>query len=114
MEVNRKNKLRLTHMLDCIRKIEIILDGLTYEGFIADWKSQDIIIRNLEIIGEAAGHIDEELTGKHPDVAWRNAKGMRNFLIHAYFQVDLDEIWKTANNDIPVLKLQIAAIANTL
>jgi len=84
-----KNKIRLRHILDCINKIELILDGLSYDEYSKDWKSQDILIRNLEVIGEAAGHIDVSLTTKYPEVAWRNARGMRNFLIHAYFQIDL-------------------------
>jgi uncharacterized protein with HEPN domain len=110
MEANDKNKLRLQHILDSINKIEIIREGLTYESYLADWKSQDIIIRNLEIVGEAARHLDDSITEKYPDVEWRNARGMRNFLIHAYFQIDHDEIWKTVINDIPILKQQIENI----
>lgn len=110
MEANDKNKLRLQHILDSINKIEIIQEGLTYERYLSDWKSQDIIIRNMEIVGEAARHIDDSITEKYADVEWRNARGMRNFLVHAYFQVDHDEIWKTINKDIPVFKKQIEDI----
>jgi uncharacterized protein with HEPN domain len=105
-----KNKIRLQHILDSIRKIEIVLDGLTYKNYLEDWKGQDIIIRNLEVIGEAARHVDDQLTAQYPEVAWRDARGMRNFLIHAYFQVDPDEIWKTVISDIPLLKQQINKI----
>ena len=108
------NKQRLQHILFSINKIEIVLDGLSYASYLEDWKSQDIIIRNLEVIGEAARFVDDAVTGKYPEVAWRNARGMRNFLIHAYFQVDLDEIWKTATTDIPVLKAQITDIVQSL
>lgn len=109
MEVD-KNKLRLQHILASIHKIEIIVSELSYESYVEDWKSQDIIIRNLEIIGEAARHVDEHVVNKYPGVAWRDVRGMRNFLIHAYFQVDLDEVWKTASSDIPMLKTQIISI----
>lgn len=109
-----KNKIRLRHILDSIRKIEIVLNELSYEDYIEDWKSQDILIRNLEVIGEAARHVDDALTAQYPEVAWRDARGMRNFLIHAYFQVDPDEIWKTVTTDIPLLKLQITKIFEDL
>jgi uncharacterized protein with HEPN domain len=113
MEVDR-NKLRLQHILECIQKIEIIRGELSYATYTSDWKSQDVIIRNLEVIGEAARHIDEDIILKYPEVAWRDVRGMRNFLIHAYFQVDLDEVWKTASNDISVLKDQIIKIISDL
>ena len=107
---NDKNLFRLQHVIDCINKIEIITQDLSYENYLEDWIKQDAILRNIEIIGEAISHIEDELKLKYPDVSWIQAKGMRNFLVQEYFKVDHDAVWKTLNEDLPNLKLQILSI----
>ena len=82
----------------------------TYDNFEEKWIEQDSVIRNLEIIGEASNHISDDLKQKYPDVAWNQMKGMRNFMTHEYFGLQLDTIWDAAVNDIPVLKKQIQQI----
>jgi len=82
----------------------------TYDNFEEKWIEQDSVIRNLEIIGEASNHISDDLKQKYPDVAWNQTKGMRNFMTHEYFGLQLDTIWDAAVNDIPVLKKQIQQI----
>lgn len=113
MEID-KNFLRLTHILKSIEKIEIIAQELSYGQYLEDWIKQDAIIRNFEIIGEASKHIDEDFKLSYSDVPWKYASGMRNYLIHEYFNVDYDEVWKTLKKDLPSLKLQIQQILKNL
>ncbi len=109
-----KNIFRLQHVVDCIEKIEFITVDLSYGQYIDDWIKQDAIFRNLEIIGAAISHFDDILKNEYPDVAWVQAKGMRNFLIQEYFKVDHDAVWNTFNDHLPKLKFQIISIINDI
>lgn len=106
--------LRLKHILDSISKIEIVTENLQYGDYLEDWQRQDIIIRNMEIIGEASRHISEKIKTKYPEVAWRNASAMRNYLIHEYFNVNYAEVWQTLKQDLPIYKTQIQEIIQNL
>ena len=99
--------LRLTHILESIIKIEKMTNELSYGEYLQDWIKQDAIIRNFEIIGEASKQITEDFRNKHPEIPWKYASGMRNYLIHEYFNVDYDEVWKTLKENLPSLKLQL-------
>ena len=107
---NDKNLFRLQHVIDCINKIEIITQNLSYRNYLEDWIKQDAIFRNIAIISEAISHVEDELKLKYPDFAWVQAEGMRNFLVHEYFKVDHDAVWATFHEDLPNLKLQILSI----
>lgn len=110
-----KNIFRIEHIIESIVKIEALVKKLkTYDAFEDRWIEQDALIRNLEIIGEASVHISEEIKTKYPDIVWSEMKGMRNFLTHDYFGLQLDTIWDTAVNDIPELKNKMATILGTL
>lgn len=111
---NEKNLFRLQHVAECIDKIEFITKDLSYGQYLEDWIKQDAILRNIEIIGEAINHVEDELKKNYPNVAWIQVKGMRNFLVHEYFKVDHDAVWNTFNTDIPQLKHQIIAIINDI
>ena len=91
------------HIQDSISKIE----SYTKEGkdrFLAETMIQDAVIRNLEIIGEAVKGIDENTRASYPNIPWKSIAGMRDFLIHAYFGVKLETVWKTVTEDIPPLR----------
>lgn len=110
-----KDLFRLGHIQECIEKIGKLVEMLhTYENFEAKWVEQDAIIRNFEIIGEASNHISESLRNKYPSLPWQEMRGMRNFMAHEYFGLQLDTIWETAVKDIPVLKEQIEHIIQNL
>ena len=110
-----KNLFRLEHILDSITKIEYLVRALhTQDNFEQNWIEQDAIIRNLEIIGEAAINISDDLKQKYPDVLWQEMRGMRNFVTHQYFGVELSEIWSTVVQDIPLLKKQVQEIVSAL
>jgi len=106
-----KNLFRLRHIRDSIAKIEYLVRTLhTQDNFENNWIEQDAIIRNLEVIGETGINISDELKQRYPDVSWKEIRGMRNFVTHQYFGVELSEIWSTVINDIPILKNQIQKI----
>ena len=73
-------------------------------------KTQDAVIRNLTIIGEAAGQVFEPFMAAHPEIPWQQMAGMRNILVHRYFGVDLGEVWQTATGDLPGLRNVLAPL----
>ncbi len=94
--------------IDCsLDMISQYVEGLEYESWEKDRKTIDAVIRNIEIIGEAASHLPDEFKELHIDIPWYQMKGMRNMLIHEYFGVDIDVLWKTIQEDLPVLKIKI-------
>lgn len=90
--------------------IEDYTKDLSLESFNNNYMAVDAVVRNLEIIGEAARNMPEEFTDKHTDIPWQGMVSMRNKVIHAYFGVDNDILWKTIKEDLPKLKLQIKAL----
>lgn len=93
----------LEHILQAIDRIEeYAADGEA--AFLADTRTQDAIIRNFEVIGEAAKGLSQDLRDRHPDIAWKQIKGMRDFLIHVYFGVNLERVWRTVQDDVGPLK----------
>ena len=106
---------RLVHIKGCIDKIIELAKMLhTLENFETKWIEQDAMIRNFEIIGEASNHISNETKNNYPTIEWNEMRGMRNYITHEYFGVDLANIWFTAINDVPKLKIQIAIIISDL
>jgi len=84
-------------------KIIRYTDNLTYDEFINNEQVVDAVLRNLEIIGEAAAHVSDEIQEQYPGIPWNAMRGIRNILIHEYWGVDLDIIWKTIQEDLPSL-----------
>lgn len=106
-----KDIFRLEHIQEVIEKISKIVESLHHFGeFEEKWLEQDAMLRNFEIIGEASAHISEEIKEKYSEIPWREIKGMRNFIIHEYFGVDLESVWNTAITELPILKIQILEI----
>jgi hypothetical protein len=75
--------------------------GMSYEAFLGNRMVIDAVVRNLEVIGEAARHIPDDVQTRFPDVPWVEMKGMRNILIHEYFGVSLEIVWKTVRENLP-------------
>lgn len=100
MSPERNWRMRIEDILACIEKIRVYTQEMTYEQFCADGKTADAVIRNLEVIGEAAGFIPLEIQEKHPDLAWLEMRGMRNIMVHEYFGVSLSIIWGAIEKDL--------------
>ena len=98
----------LQHIVEAIVRVTTYLrDTGNLAGFERDRRTQDAVVRNLEIIGEAANQIramSPEFVDFHPEVPWIAMRGMRNKIIHGYFDVDWSVVWDTARNDLPGLQ----------
>ena len=96
------DRLYLTHILEAIEKIQrYTADGR--DEFFGDPRTQDAVLRNFEIIGEATKHLSQETRNKQPDIPWKQIAGFRDVLIHDYMGVDIEEVWNVVENSIPPL-----------
>jgi uncharacterized protein with HEPN domain len=102
-----RDKTRLEHILDAINRLQTHAGNLPKEDLELDVLRYYGIVKNIEIIGEAARMLSPKFTEDHPEVEWRSIAGMRNFLVHEYFQVDSDTVWNVIHSDIIELKEQV-------
>ena len=77
------------------------INGIDYEGFLSDSKTYDAVIRNIEIIGEAAKNLSDNAKAQYPDIDWRGLSGMRDKLIHGYFGVNNELVWEVITKELP-------------
>ena len=103
MSAEREWTLRIQDILDSIEKIFVYTHSMTFEQFQNDDKTIDAVIRNLEVIGEAARHIPLTIQEKYPDIGWFEMRGMRNIMAHEYFGVSVPIVWRAVISDLPPL-----------
>ena len=101
---------RLQDILGAIKRIESYMRGTNEKQFKNDLMRQDAIMLQIEIIGEAARNVSTEFQEQHADIPWSEMIGMRNKLVHDYFDIDVSKIWDTTKNDIPQLKKAIVRL----
>lgn len=111
---NVDNTVFLRHILDCIAKIERYLQGYDFERFLNDDLVTDAVVRNVEIIGEAASNLTRDFRLNNSNINWRNIIDTRNRIVHGYATVDIEIIWNITQNDLSVLKTEIDQILETL
>ena len=103
----RKDKTYFLDMLIAARKVEKFAAGLTQEAFRRSELHQSAVIRELQMIGEAARLVSDEGKAAHPEITWAKIAGMRNRLVHEYFRVSLEIVWQTVQEDIVPLIAQL-------
>ncbi len=104
MKNSEKDLFRLGHIINLI---EDFSKNLSFEEFADDLKTQNAIVRQFEIIGEASFHVSSETKTNSTEINWEKLRDLRNLLTHEYFRVDKGEVWSTIENDLPILKEQI-------
>jgi len=100
----------IVDILVAIERILFYAAQMDYDLFLKDFKTQDAIVRNLEIIGEATKSLSENFIQQYPGIPWKNIAGMRDKLIHDYFGVNIDIVWDVVSRELPQLKAQLAEI----
>ena len=106
--------LLLEDILESSQRIIEYTTGLTYEEFSLDNKTIDAVIRNFEIIGEASNILPEELKERYSNIDWYRIRGFRNRIVHDYFGVDIEIVWKISCEQIPTLISDISNIIRSL
>jgi uncharacterized protein with HEPN domain len=109
----RETKLLLSDIIESIDKFKRYTLGYTFEEFLNDSKTNDAVVRNFEIIGEAANRIPEEIRDQNNQINWHRIKGFRNRIVHDYMGVDYNIVWSIIHNDIDRLRSDISKVLDS-
>lgn len=109
-----RDSCRLEHMLTAIDNVQSFLDGKTLSDLYNDKILFYAVVKNIEIVGEAANNVTKELQSQHPEVQWKDVISMRHVLVHDYYNIDARTAWQTAQDNLPQLKKQIEKILFSL
>jgi len=109
--MRKEIRIFIEDILKSIENIEEYVGEMNKEKFLEDNKTQDAVLRKLEVIGEAVKNIPSEVKDKYPEVSWKRIAGMRDIIIHEYFGINLERVWKTVRDDLPELKEKILKIS---
>ena len=109
----RATPLLVDDIWEAIEKVERYIAGLKHDDFVTDDKTVDSVVRNLEIIGEAANRLPEAFRNEHAEIEWRQIIGLRNRIVHDYFNIDMEIVWEIVQNDLPIFKSKLSQIRDT-
>jgi len=112
--MKRAYHIYLSDILQAFHNARQFLEGLSYDEFVDDRKTTSAVVRELEIVGEAVKQIPPSIRKKYPEIPWSDMAGMRDKLIHFYFGVDMEIVWKTIIERIPKLEPLIQDVLNDL
>jgi uncharacterized protein with HEPN domain len=107
---HRSIELLIEDLWEAVEKVERYTVGFDHDSFVQDEKTIDSVVRNFEIIGEAANKLPPEFRENHPDVQWKKILGLRHRIVHDYFDIDVEIIWQIIEKDIPALKQNLQLI----
>ncbi|MCX7997939.1 MAG: DUF86 domain-containing protein [Leptospiraceae bacterium] len=111
---SRNYKYFIADIIEAINRIETYTNECSFENFQKDIKTQDAVIKNLEVIGEASNKIPTVIKEKYLEIPWKEISGLRNHLIHAYFTIDFNIIWNIIQQELPKLKIEFEKIRNDI
>jgi len=112
--MKREYKLFIRDIKECIGHINEFVGNMDFNDFVSDDKTSSAVVRKLEIIGEAAKNIPNEIRQKYKELPWSDMARMRDKIIHSYFAVDYEVVWKTVKERLPEIKPKIDAILEEL
>ena len=112
--MKKDDTVYLCHIIDAFLQIERYTNGVTYEEFLSNSLLQDAVISQLEVMGEAARNLSADLQSEYPAIPWHQMICLRNRMIHAYFNVNLQIIWEIIQGDIPNLKQDMMRVLENL
>lgn len=110
----RSVRLLLDDMLEATERIERYVAGMDQPAFLADEKTSDAVVRNLEILGEAAAHVPDDFRASTSELEWPRIVGLRNRVVHGYFAVDLELVWRIVVSDLPALASRLRTLRDSL
>ena len=107
---SRDWRLYADDIIESCGRIRRFVAGMTFEAFVADERTCDAVIRNIEVIGEAAKNLPDDVIARAPDVEWRKIRGMRDILAHGYFGLDTKVVWNTATTKLDALERAVRGL----
>ena len=112
-EEPRSWRLYVEDMLVCGEKVLSYTEGMAHADFVTDSRTYDAVLRNLELIGEAATHVPANVRESNPQIGWRSIIGVRNRVAHGYLGIDDDVVWDIIRSDIPRLLSELRGLLDT-
>jgi len=108
--LSRDPDVYLQDMLSCCEKVRRYVERLDLNAFKADELTFDAVLRNLEVLGEAAKRVPEDVRRRMPGIDWRGASGLRDVLIHGYSGIEADIVWDVVRNKLPAVEAEIRRV----
>ena len=102
--------LLIEDIWEAVEKVERYVSGMDHDAFVKDEKTVDSVVRNLEIIGEAANRLPQNFKTQHSEIKWPKIIGLRHRIVHDYFNIDVEIVWQIIQEDLPVFKSKLSLV----